>query len=158
MSLLPLSLDNETLRFSVNRFCKIPKPERASRCCGGDFGAPQSPMASSSLSSLSSILSNPHGCSLCFKGSTRRCFALTFLSSKVVTHASSSALLPRCRSTHLLTQKPINRKNGFALNLSRSFSVSQIAGSGKFDGPSLHQFVSNAQAHASLTTPETESE
>ncbi|CAE6156206.1 unnamed protein product [Arabidopsis arenosa] len=119
-------------------------------------------MASSSLSSLSSILSNPHGCSLCFKASTRRCFALTFLSSKVVSHASSSsssALLPRCHSsTRRLTQKPINRKNGFALNLSRSFSVSQIAGSGKFDGPSLHQFVSNAQAHASLTTPEIESD
>ncbi|KAG7540155.1 Radical SAM [Arabidopsis thaliana x Arabidopsis arenosa] len=119
-------------------------------------------MASSSLSSLSSILSNPHGCSLCFKASTRRCFALTFLSSKVVTHSSSSsssALLPRCHSSaRRLTQKPINRKNGFALNLSRSFSVSQIAGSGKFDGPSLHQFVSNAQAHASLTTPEIESD
>ncbi|EOA16216.1 hypothetical protein CARUB_v10004356mg [Capsella rubella] len=116
-------------------------------------------MASSSLSSLSSILSNPHGCSLCFKASTRRCFALTFLSSKLIhTCSSSAALLPRCHSTHRFAQKPIKSKNGFALNLSRSFSVSQIAGSGKFDGPSLQQFVSNAQAHASLTTPEAESD
>uniref|UniRef100_A0A1J3IC97 CDK5RAP1-like protein n=2 Tax=Noccaea caerulescens TaxID=107243 RepID=A0A1J3IC97_NOCCA len=108
-------------------------------------------MASSSLSSLSSILSNPQGCSLCFKASTRRGLALAFLSSKL-NRVSSSALLPR------LTQKPIKRKNGFALNLSRSFSVSQSAGSGKFDGPSLHQFVSKAQAKASLAPPQTESE
>uniref|UniRef100_A0A1J3DBH4 CDK5RAP1-like protein n=1 Tax=Noccaea caerulescens TaxID=107243 RepID=A0A1J3DBH4_NOCCA len=108
-------------------------------------------MASSSLSSLSSILSNPQGCSLCFKASTRRGLALAFLSSKL-NRVSSSALLPR------LTQKPIKRKNGFALNLSRSFSVSQSAGSGKFDGPSLHQFVSKAQAKPSLAPPQTESE
>ncbi|ESQ53460.1 hypothetical protein EUTSA_v10024669mg [Eutrema salsugineum] len=112
-------------------------------------------MASSSLSSLSSILSNPQGCSLCFKSSTRRGLALAFLSSKV-NHASSSALLPRCHNAHRITQKPIKRKNGFALDLSRSFSVSQSAGSNKFDGPSLHQFVS--KAHASLTTPQMESD
>ncbi|CAA7035762.1 unnamed protein product [Microthlaspi erraticum] len=116
-------------------------------------------MASSSLSSLSSILSNPQGCSLCFKASTRRGLSLAFLSSKLNRASSSSsssssfsALLPR------LTHKPIKRKNGFSLDLSRSFSVSQIAGSGKFDGPSLHQFISNAQANASLTPPQTDSE
>ncbi|XP_010432179.1 PREDICTED: CDK5RAP1-like protein [Camelina sativa] len=111
-------------------------------------------------SSLSSILINPHGCSLCLKASTRRCFALTFLSSKLIhtSPSSASALLPRCHGTHRLAHKPIRRKNGFALNLSRSFSVCQVAGSGKFDGPNLQQFVSNAQAHASLTTPEIESD
>ncbi|XP_006404936.2 CDK5RAP1-like protein isoform X2 [Eutrema salsugineum] len=118
-------------------------------------------MASSSLSSLSSILSNPQGCSLCFKASTRRGLALAFLSSKL-NHASSSsssssALLPRCYNAHRLTQNSIKRKNGFALDLSRSFSVSQIAGSGKFVGPSLHQFIPKAQAQASLTAPQTES-
>ncbi|CAH2076473.1 unnamed protein product [Thlaspi arvense] len=113
-------------------------------------------MASSSLSSLSSILSNPQGCSLCFKASTPRGLALAFLSSKA-NHASksSSALLPRCHNAHRLTQKPIKRKSGFALDLSRSYSVSQSPG---FDGPSLHQFISKAQAHASLTAPQTESE
>lgn len=115
-----------------------------------------SPMASSSLSSLSLILSNPQGCSLCFKASTRRTLALAFLSSKL-NHASSSssssALLPPC---YRLTQNSIKRKKGFSLDLSRSFSVSQTAGSGKFDGPSLHQFISKAQT--SLTAPQTESE
>lgn len=111
-----------------------------------------SPMASSSLSSLSLILSNPQGCSLCFKASTRRTLALAFLSSKL-NHASSSTVLPRC---YRLTQNSIKRKKGFSLDLSRSFSVSQTAGSGKFDGPSLHQFISKAQT--SLTAPQTESE
>ncbi|KAF2543632.1 hypothetical protein F2Q68_00028763 [Brassica cretica] len=106
-------------------------------------------MASSSLSSLSSILSNPQGCSLCFKASTRRGLSLAFLSSKLNHSSSSSALLPRC---YRLTQNSIKRKKGFALDLSRSFSVSQT----KFDGPSLHQFISKAQT--SLTAPQTESE
>ncbi|KAJ4913873.1 CDK5RAP1-like protein [Raphanus sativus] len=94
-------------------------------------------MASSSLSSLSLILSNPQGCSLCFKASTRRTLALAFLSSKL-NHASSSSSF--CSSASLLS----------------SFSVSQTAGSGKFDGPSLHQFISKAQT--SLTAPQTESD
>ncbi|CAF2146666.1 unnamed protein product [Brassica napus] len=107
-------------------------------------------MASSSLSSLSSILSNPQGCSLCFKASTRRTLSLAFVSSKLNhSSSSSSALLPRC---YRLTQNSIKRKKGFALDLSRSFSVSQT----KFDGPSLHQFISKAQT--SLTAPQTESE
>ncbi|KAJ0252264.1 CDK5RAP1-like protein [Hirschfeldia incana] len=112
-------------------------------------------MASSSLSSLSSIISSPQGCSLCFKASTRRTLALAFLSSKLnhASSSSSSALLPRC---YRLTQNSIKRKKGFALDLSRSFSVSQTAGSGKFDGPSLHQFIS--KAHNALTAPQTESE
>lgn len=87
--------------------------------------------------------------SLCFKASTRRGLSLAFLSSKLNHSSSSSALLPRC---YRLTQSSIKRKKGFALDLSRSFSVSQT----KFDGPSLHQFISKAQTP--LTAPQTESE
>ncbi|KFK30266.1 hypothetical protein AALP_AA7G238800 [Arabis alpina] len=115
-------------------------------------------MASSSLSSLSSILTHPQGCSLCFKTTTRRCFALTFLSSKLthVSSSSSSSRLTRCHNANRYTQEQIKRsKNGFGLNLSRNFSISC---SSKFDGPSLHHFVSKAQANASLTTLDTESE
>ncbi|XP_010531061.1 PREDICTED: CDK5RAP1-like protein isoform X2 [Tarenaya hassleriana] len=112
-------------------------------------------MASSSLSSLSSILSQPHGCSFRFRIPKGRCFSLGFLSSNL----PSAAAPPRCYGGRRLTQqKLVNKKNGFVIGLSRSFSVSQSAGSGKFEGPGLHDFVAKAQAQAQapLTTPQTE--
>ncbi|XP_034682763.1 CDK5RAP1-like protein isoform X2 [Vitis riparia] len=98
----------------------------------------------SPLSSLSSILSQPH-CAIRIRLPTRCCFGLQSLSPKP--HLSSS----RC---NLRTPPP--SRPGFSLTFSRKFSQSHshLPLSNKSEVPSLHSFIAQAAVASSEVQPE----
>ncbi|PON99552.1 hypothetical protein TorRG33x02_047190 [Trema orientale] len=99
-----------------------------------------------SLSSLSSILNQPH-CGLLLKlhGRCRFGLRLRFLASK-----SGGPLSLSC---HHRTPRP--RHGSSALKLSRSFSASQPPPPSKSESPGLHHFIAQA---APLTSSEAQHE
>ncbi|KAK9284506.1 hypothetical protein L1049_023680 [Liquidambar formosana] len=96
----------------------------------------------SSLSSLSSILSQPH-CALRIKIQSRCCFNLRYLSVKPFLSSS------RC---YHRTSRPL--KSSFSLNFSRNLSNSHLPLSNKSEIPSLHHFIAQASVSASETQPD----
>uniref|UniRef100_F6GWS0 CDK5RAP1-like protein n=1 Tax=Vitis vinifera TaxID=29760 RepID=F6GWS0_VITVI len=98
----------------------------------------------SPLSSLSSILSQPH-CAIRIRLPTRCCFGLQSLSPKP--HLSSS----RC---NLRTPPPF--RPGFSLTFSRKFSQSHshLPLSNKSEVPSLHSFIAQAAVATSEVQPD----
>lgn len=101
-------------------------------------------LMASPLSSLSSILSQPH-CAIRIRLPTRCCFGLQSLSPKP--HLSSS----RC---NLRTPPPF--RPGFSLTFSRKFSQSHshLPLSNKSEVPSLHSFIAQAAVATSEVQPE----
>lgn len=94
----------------------------------------------STLSSLSSIVNQPH-CGLRLK---LHSLGFRFLSPK------AEAFISRCY--HHRTSRTL--QSCFALNLSRSFSQSHFPLADKTDTSGLHQFIAKASFTASETLPQ----
>ncbi|KAF8377895.1 hypothetical protein HHK36_031283 [Tetracentron sinense] len=100
----------------------------------------------SSLSTLSSLLNQPHY-ALCLKIQRCRCFNLTLLSPKPHLSSFSASRTP---------WPPLQRS--VALNISRDFSQSQSSiSSNKTQIPSLHHFIARATVSDSEILPNTAS-